>query len=375
MKKRILFVLLAIATLSSCKEDKNNLPDGLYAKIETNKGEIIVALNYKKAPITVANFVTLAEGKNDFVTNNNLKGRPFFDGLKFHRVINDFMIQTGDPLGTGSGDGGYKFKDEITDLRFDEGGVLAMANNGPATNSSQFFITHLATPWLDGKHTIFGHVVEKGMEVVNQIQQNDYINKVTIIRNGEAAKKFNAVKTFYDYFSVESKKQKEKLAIDAQNKKAYDEKYKDVREDKVKFLNALKSKATKTSTGLKYVVTKKTGAKKPAKGTPIYIHYAGFLEDGQLFDTSIENVAKTFGKFDQNRADQDGYQPIPFQAGRKDGMIPGFIEGLEKLSYGEKAVLFIPSHLAYGAGGAGDVIPPNANIVFEIELVEAASQQ
>ena len=196
MKKKILFVLLAVIALSSCKEDNNNLPDGLYAKLETSKGEIIVALDYKKAPITVANFVTLAEGKNDFVTNNNLKGKPFFDGLKFHRVINDFMIQTGDPLGTGSGDGGYKFKDEFSDLRFEKGGVLAMANNGPATNSSQFFITHVATPWLDGKHTIFGHVVENGMEVVNKIQQNDYLNKVTIIRNGEAAKNSTLLKHF-----------------------------------------------------------------------------------------------------------------------------------------------------------------------------------
>jgi cyclophilin family peptidyl-prolyl cis-trans isomerase len=369
MKKRILSLLLVIATLFSCKEDHSNLPDGLYAKIDTNKGEIIVQLDYKKAPITVANYITLAEGENDFVTNNNLKGRPFFDGLKFHRVIKDFMIQTGDPLGTGSGDTGYKFKDEFSDLLFDKGGVLAMANNGPTTNSSQFFITHLATPWLDGKHTIFGHVVGKGMDVVNLIEQNDYINKVTIIRNGEAAKKFNAVKTFYNYFSVESENQKKKQALDAQNKKEYDEKYKDVREDKVSYFNALKSKSTKTPSGLKYVITKKTGGKKPTKGTNLYIHYAGFLENGELFDSSIESVSQIFGKFDQNRAAQNGYQPIPFQAGRKDGMIPGFIEGLEKLSFGDKAILFIPAHLAYGAGGAGDVIPPNANIIFEIELM------
>jgi cyclophilin family peptidyl-prolyl cis-trans isomerase len=374
MKKRILFVLLVITTLFSCNEENSNLPDGLFAKIETNKGDIIVALDYKKAPITVANFVTLAEGKNNFVTNDNLKGKPFFDGLKFHRVIKDFMIQTGDPLGTGSGDAGYKFKDEINDLRFDDGGVLAMANNGPATNSSQFFITHVSTPWLDGKHTIFGHVVEKGMNVVNLIEQNDYINKVTIIKKGEAAKKFNATKTFYDYFSIESENQKKKLATDAKSKKMYDEKYKDVREDKVKYLIALKSRATKTSTGLKYVITKKAGGKKPAKGTAISIDYAGFLEDGQLFDTSLQSEAKIFGKFDPIREAQNGYQPIPFQAGRKEGMIPGFIEGLEKLSIGDKAILFIPSHLAYGAGGAGDVIPPNTNIIFEVTLSESKSQ-
>ena len=369
MKKKILFAFLVIASFYSCKEKQNNLPDGLYAEIETNKGKIIVQLDFEKAPITVANFITLAEGKNEFVTNENLKNKPFFDGLKFHRVIKDFMIQTGDPMGTGSGDTGYKFKDEFSDLKFDTGGVLAMANNGPTTNSSQFFITHLATPWLEGKHTIFGHVVENGMEVVNKIEQNDYINKVTIIRNGEAAKKFNAVKIFNDYFTIESENQNKRAAIDAENKKVYNEKYKEVREQKVAYFTDLKTKATKTPTGLQYVITKKSGGKKPAKGTNVFIHYAGFLEDGELFDASIESVAKTFGKYDENRAAQNGYQPIPFQAGKKDGMIPGFIEGLEQLSFGDKAVIFIPSRLGYGAAGAGGVIPPNANIIFEIVLL------
>ena len=374
MKKKILFVFLVIASFYSCKEEHSNLPDGLYAKIETNKGDIIVQLDFEKAPITVANFVALAEGKNEFVTNENLKNKPFFDGLKFHRVIKDFMIQTGDPLGTGSGDTGYKFKDEFSALKFDNAGVLAMANNGPMTNSSQFFITHLATPWLDGKHTIFGHVVEKGMDVVNKIEQNDYINKVTIIRNGENAKKFNAAKIFNDYFAVESENQKKKAAIDAENKRVYNEKYKIVREEKVAYFTDLKTKATKTPTGLQYVITKKSGGKKPAKGSNIFIHYSGFLEDGELFDASVENVAQTFGKYDENRAAQNGYQPIPFQAGKKDGMIPGFIEGLEQLSLGDKAVIFIPSRLGYGAAGAGGVIPPNANIIFEIELLEKMPQ-
>jgi cyclophilin family peptidyl-prolyl cis-trans isomerase len=371
MKKRFLLVVLVIASFYSCKEEHSDLPDGLYAKIETNKGDVIVQLNFEKAPITVANFVTLAEGKNEFVTNENLKNRPYFDGLKFHRVIPDFMVQTGDPLGTGSGDAGYKFKDEFSDLKFDKGGVLAMANNGPATNSSQFFITHLETPWLDGKHTIFGHVVEKGMDVVNKIEQNDYINTITIIRNGEAAKKFNAVKIFHDYFIVESENLKKKQAIDAENKRVYEEKYKAVLEQKTASFDVLKAKATKTPTGLQYIITHKSGGKKPANGTNVYIHYAGFLEDGELFDTSIESVAKTFGKYDESRAAQNGYQPIPFQAGKKDGMIPGFIEGLEHLSFGDKAVIFIPSKLGYGEAGAGGVIPPDANIIFEIELLEA----
>ena len=366
MKKNILLLLLLATTLYSCKDDKNNLPDGLYAKIETNKGNIIVQLDYEKAPITVANFITLAEGKNEFITNKNLKNRPFYDGLKFHRVIPAFMIQGGDPLGTGSGDAGYKFKDEFSDLRFDKGGILAMANNGPGTNSSQFFITHVETPWLDGKHTIFGHVVQNGMEVVNKIVQDDFIKTITILRNGAAAKKFNAIKTFRDYFAIEAENQKNKLAIEA-NENA---KFKEVNDQKAASFTGLKAKAIKTPSGLQYVITKKAGGKKPANGATVYIHYAGFLENGTLFDSSVEEVAKKFGKYDPNRAAQGGYQPIPFQAGRKDGMIPGFIEGLEKLSFGDKAIVFIPSKLGYGEAGAGGVIPPNANIIFEIELLE-----
>ncbi|MEN2412862.1 peptidylprolyl isomerase [Flavobacterium mesophilum] len=355
MKKSILLLLLAVTSLYSCKDEHSNLPDGLYADIETNKGHIIVELDYKKAPITVANFVTLAEGKNEFVTKDYKKGKPFYDGLKFHRVIENFMIQSGDPEGTGSGDTGYKFKDEITDLKFDKAGVLAMANNGPGTNSSQFFITHVETPWLEGRHTIFGHVVDKGQEVVNQIKQDDTIVAITIIRNGEAAKKFDAVKVFHDYFSEIEKERS---------------KYAGVQKEKVAYYASIKPKATKTHSGLEFVITEKGSGKKPATGSQIYIHYAGFLEDGTLFDSSIADVNKTFGKYDKARDEQHGYQPIPFQAGRKDGLIPGFIEGIEQLSFGDKAVLFIPSHLAYGATGAPGVIPPNANIIFEIQLLE-----
>lgn len=366
MKKQILLLLLLAASLYSCKEEKNNLPDGLYAQIETNKGTIIAQLDYEKAPVTIANFVTLAEGKNEFITNENLKNKPFYNGLKFHRVIKEFMIQTGDPLGTGSGDTGYKFKDEISDLKFDKGGVLAMANNGPATNSSQFFITHLETPWLEGKHTIFGQVVEKGMDVVNKIEQDDFIKTIIIIRNGGGAKKFDAVKTFQDYFEVESENQKNKLAIE----RAANAKYQGVFDQKVAYFAAMKAKSTTTPTGLQYVITKKAGGKKPSAGTNVFVHYAGFLENGSLFDSSIVDILKTFGKLDESRAAQGGYQPLPFQIGKKDGLIPGFIEGIEQLSFGDKAVIFIPSKLGYGAGGAGAVIPPNANIIFEIELLE-----
>ena len=373
MKKSFFILLLAFATLISCKQEHNELPDGLYAEIETNKGNIIVQLEFEKTPVTVANFVSLAEGKNTFV-NDEFKGKPFFNGLKWHRVIKDFMIQGGDPLGNGSGDTGYKFKDEFTDLLHDKPGILSMANGGPGTNSSQFFITHLATPWLDGKHTVFGHVVENGMEVVNKIEQNDDIIEVNIIRKGAAAKKFDAVKTFTDFFKNESEAQKKQAIIDAENKVKNDAQQKIVKEQKAASITELRKTATKTKSGLAYKILSKGNGKKPTAGAAIYIHYAGFLEDGTLFDTSIENVAKAFGKFDQRRADAHQYTPIPFQAGRKDGMIPGFIEGIEQLSYGDKAILFIPSNLAYGAQGAGGVIPPNANIVFEIELFETMSK-
>lgn len=370
MKKNILFALLLVATLISCNKKHNNLPDGLYAEIETNKGNILLELDYKRAPVTVANFITLAEGENEFIVNDTLRGKPFFNGLKFHRVIKPFMIQTGDPLGTGSGDTGYKFKDEISDLRFDKGGILAMANNGPGTNSSQFFITHLETPWLDGLHTIFGHVVDYNLEVVNIIDQDDFIKSVTIIRNGEDAKKFDAKKAFYDYFKIESDIQKRKVAAEAAAKKEYEAKYKATLDQKVASFATLKSKSTKTATGLQYIITKKGSGKKPALGTTVYIHYAGFLENGILFDTSIEEVSKTFGKFIPEKAAANQYVPIPFQIGTRDGLIPGFIEGINKMAIGDKATLFIPSYLAYGEAGAGDVIPPNANIIFELELMD-----
>ena len=349
MNKKIILLLLVVTTFFSCKEEHSELPDGLYAEIKTSKGDIILQLEYEKAPVTVANFVSLAEGKNPFVSEQ-FKGKPFYNGLKFHRVLQNFMIQGGDPLGNGSGDAGYKFKDEFTDLKHDKGGILSMANSGPGTNSSQFFITHVETPWLDGKHTIFGHVVGKGMETVNKIVQDDSIISITIIRKGDAAKKFDAVKVFSNYFAAET---------EAQTKQA-------------EYFKGLKATAEKTPTGLAYKIIKKGEGKKPVDGTTILIDYAGFFENGGLFDTSNAETAKAFGKYDEMRAAQNGYSPIPFQAGRKEGMIPGFIEGIEKLSFGDKAVVFIPANLAYGEAGAGNgIIPPNSNLVFEIELVEA----
>lgn len=345
-------------------------PEGIFAVMETNKGRITIELEYKKTPLTVANFISLAEGTNKAV-DPKYKGKPFYTGLKFHRVIPNFMIQGGDPLGTGSGDPGYKFKDEFhPDLKHNSGGILSMANSGPATNGSQFFITHKETPWLDKKHSIFGKVTS-GMDVVNAIAQNDVIMEVKIIRKGSEAKKFDAAKTFNDYFeNKDAYAKKEADAAEAKKKEA-EAKLAPAKASKVAALAKTRTVATKTDSGLEYAITKKGAGVKPADGTTIYVHYAGFLEDGSLFDSSYEEVNKQFGKFDEMRAKQNGYQPFPFQYGNKGGLIAGFLEGINLMSIGDKATFFIPSALGYGEAGAGGVIPPNSNIIFEVELLDA----
>ena len=355
---------------------------GIFAEMETSKGKIVIQLEYKKTPVTVANFISLAEGTNTFVTDEKLKGKPFYNGLKFHRVIADFMIQGGDPLGNGSGNPGYAFKDEFTDAKFDKAGILAMANSGPKTNGSQFFITHKETSWLTGKHTIFGYVTQ-GQDVVNAIKQDDLINSITIVRKGADAKKFDAAKVFTDYMGNKSgdeakeaaaatENQRKQAELEAQKKTDYLKTYGPVITAKAKYLADTKATATETASGLRYKILQAGSGKKPVDGTNVYIHYAGYLEDGSLFDSSYENVSKEYGKYDENRAKQNGYQPFPFPYGKKEGLIPGFIEGLSLMNLGDKALIFIPAKLGYGEKGAGTVIPPNSNIIFEIEMLEAA---
>jgi cyclophilin family peptidyl-prolyl cis-trans isomerase len=343
--------------------------EGIFATISTNKGDISIRLDYNKAPVTVANFISLAEGKNTFVADEKLKEKPFYNGLKFHRVINDFMIQGGDPTGNGSGGPGYAFKDEFSDVKFDKGGILAMANSGPTTNGSQFFITHKETPWLNGKHTIFGEVTE-GMKIVNSIAQDDVIIKISITRKGKLAKLFDAPKIFSTYFTNKAEDAKKQAEIDAENKRIHNKKYEGVVTSKAAYFTSAKASATTTASGLTYKIVKQGTGIKPVDGSTFLFHYAGYFEDGNLFDSSYENVNKEFGKYDANRAAHNGYQPFPFEAGKKDGMIPGFIEGLSLMNYGDKVVLFIPSNLAYGERGAGDVIPPNTTLIFELEMFE-----
>ncbi|MFV8357946.1 peptidylprolyl isomerase, partial [Flavobacterium sp. XS1P32] len=252
--------------------------------------------------------------------------------------------------------------------------------SGPGTNGSQFFITHKETSWLDGKHTVFGHVTE-GMNVVNTIAANDVITKVTIERKGALAKKFDAPKVFTDYFNYKSEDQKKQDIINAENKakqaalmadakRVYTEKYGPVIDAKKAYLATAKTTATTTPSGLMYTITQKGTGVKPPRGATFYFNYAGYFEDGTLFDSSYEDVNKAYGKFDANRAAQNGYQCFPFEAGKKDGMIPGFIEGLDNMGFGDKAIVFIPANLAYGERGAGGVIPPNTMLIFELEMLE-----
>lgn len=350
--------------------------EGIFAEIETSRGKILLSLEYQKVPITVANFISLAEGTNTFVTTPDRKGKPFFDGLKWHRVIADFMIQGGDPNGNGSGNPGYKFKDEETTDVFDKAGVLAMANSGPATNGSQFFITHKDTPWLNHKHTIFGHVIT-GQDVVNAIKQDDLITKVTITRKGAAAKAFNAPKVFADYYSNQAEDDKKQAAIAAEAKKkkeaevaaakkAYMDQYGPVISAKLAEFTKLRAASTKTDSGLQYVLVKGNG-EKPTEGANVFIHYSGFFEDGTLFQSSHADVSKAYGTYEEAQA--ANYQPFPFSYGAKQGLIPGFLEAINLMSIGDKITVFIPSNLGYGPRGYGAAIPPNSNLIFEIELL------
>jgi peptidyl-prolyl cis-trans isomerase A (cyclophilin A) len=402
MKKLLLLFCALTLTVTNAQtkneKTKKVVLEGIFAEIYTNKGKILLQLEFEKTPITVANFITLAEGKNTFVTKEK-KGKPFYNGLKFHRVIPNFMIQGGCPLGNGSGDPGYKFQDEFdSSLIHDKAGILSMANSGPATNGSQFFITHKDTPWLNNKHTVFGHVIE-GQTVVDSIAKDDVIEKVLIIRKGKLAKKFNAIKVFSDYMKIKpeldkkaaeeakikaeearekaeaaAKIEAEKRQKEAEAKAIADAEIKaklgPVLTAKVAEFKALKAKSTKTPSGLQYSILKKGSGIKPTEGKDIYVHYAGYLEDGTLFDSSYEAINKIYGKFDQNRANQNGYQPFPFKYGNKGGLIPGFLEGINNMNFNDKAIFFIPSNLGYGEKGAGNVIPPNSNIIFEVEILE-----
>ena len=367
MKAKLILIVLTLLVIS-CKPTKYaDLDDGLYANMETNKGNILLRLEFQKTPITVANFVSLAKGTNPYVVGAK-KGKKYYNGIIFHRVIKDFMIQSGDPLGTGEGDPGYKFIDEFPKdslgnllLKHDKAGILSMANSGPATNGSQFFITHKETPWLDGKHTVFGNVVA-GQAVVDSIVQNDTIRNIEIIKIGKVAKKFNAEKKFSSYYEKYQKEIKEK-----------EKKMQQAAAATLTKINKYAAEAEELPSGLKLVITETKNGEFPPKGSNVKVNYAGYFTDGRLFDTSYKEVAMAYGTYDEAKDQQNGYAPFTVIYGPNAHLIGGFKEGLQKMKIGDKAMIFIPSHLGYGEQGAGKVIPPDTDLVFELELVGKAN--
>jgi len=346
MKKIITLALVLVSLMASAQKTKKQKlskmdqeflktqADGMYLKMNTNRGDIYLQLEFEKVPMTVGNFVGLAEG----TIKNTAKadGVPFYDGLKFHRVIPNFMIQGGDPQGTGAGGPGYKFPDEFdTTLKHVGPGVLSMANAGPGTNGSQFFITHVKTDWLDGKHTIFGHVV-KGQEIVNAIAQNDTLKTVTILRKGKKAEAFDAAKIFeFEKGNVsvktEAKVKAEQTAMD----KELNEKY---------------GTAKVTASGLRYITEREGTGVSPLATNQVTVHYVGTLLNGKKFDSSV-----------------DRGQPATFPLNQ---VIVGWTEGLQLMKVGGKTKFIIPPALGYGAAGAGGSIPPNSWLVFEVELLD-----
>ena len=323
-------VALKTSKVNDAYGDK--LSDGLYALINTGKGDILLQLYFDKVPITCCNFVGLAEGK--FAV---CKGKPYYDGLKFHRVIKDFMIQGGCPLGNGTGGPGYTFPDEIvSSLKHEGPGVLSMANAGPGTNGSQFFITHVATPWLDGKHTVFGKVIE-GQNVVDSIAQDDKINSIKIIRKGSVAQNFKSDEASFKAYINEIQEKEKQVMEEAMNKA-------------MPIIKQKWPKAVKDDDGVYFFITKEGRGGHAKTGQILKMKYKGSLLDGRVFD------------------DSDMHEPLEFPA-NMERVIKGFDSQASKMKVGEQRTIIIPPQLAYGSKGAGNVIPPNAVLVFELELL------
>ncbi len=349
MNIRIFKILvLSVFIFTACKSKKHkDLKEGMYANVVTNKGDILLELYAEDMPLTVSNFVALAEGSHTKIGVDSLKGKRYYDGLKFHRVIPNFMIQTGDYTGTGSGNNGYRFADEFPkdaagELKYkhDKGGVLSMANSGMNTNSSQFFITHKDTPWLDGKHSIFGHVLE-GQSVVDSIAQNDVILKLEILRIGEAAKTFNAPEVYEAQLIEAEKREVERLAKLQEIKKA--------------FLDSLGiADAMTTKSGLKMLSLKKGRGKKVTRTREISAVYTLYTGIGTLIQSN------------------EGKEPFKFTMNTRPS-IKGWEEGLLSMRKGDKKRLFIPYTLGYGERANGP-IPAKSDLVFDVEIVDVTGK-
>ncbi len=391
MKSFKISTLILIVTLflsaSACNDKYPDLEDGLYAEFITNKGTMVAKLFYKNAPVTVANFVALAEGNHPLVSDE-FKGKKYYNGTTFHRVIDQFMIQGGDPTATGSGGPGYKFDDEFhPDLKHDKPGILSMANSGPNTNGSQFFITEKETPFLDAFksdgtlkrcgtfpggscHAVFG-VLVKGLDVQDSISnvetKNDkpvedvVIVELNIIRKGLEAKTFDAPKIFTE----ESPKLKEKLEeIKENQRKETEEKANEAKEEFLKNNESLEGEVVKSDTGIAMIYIEKGNDKKPTSANYVLINYAGYFTDGSLFDTNLKSVAEKYGKYNENRK----YEPFSVIYNEQARLAAGFREAMLKMNVGDKVRVFVPYYLGYGETGSGP-IPPYTNLIFDIELV------
>lgn len=384
MNKNIFIILTLLFTMWGCEEKYPDLKDGLYAEIVTDKGTMMAELYFQKTPVTVGSFVSLAEGTSEAV-DSIYKGKPFYNGLTFHRIIKDFMIQGGDPEGTGSGGPGYKFFDELRpDLRHDTVGVLSMANSGYGTNGSQFFITHKPTPHLDGYdmegnlkncenprigcHTVFGKLVD-GFDTLNAIANMEVpnpqngkpttpvtIEKVNIIRKGRAARNFDAADAFKE--GMNEKKEEDAKAAQEQATRM---------QETTSSFEEQRKKTKQLDSGLSIYISKEGDGAKPKIGQTVLVDYAGYFEDGQLFDTNIKTIADKWNM--QTRPSAEEYLPLEVVYGPEAGMIAGFKEGLQEMKVGDKATLFIPYHLGYGERGYA-IIPPKTNLVFEVEILE-----
>lgn len=365
---RVLILALILVYSTSCIEKHDALDDGIYAKFITTKGVMIAKLTYKKTPVTVANFISLAEGSNTLV-KEKYKGKPYFNNTIFHRVIDNSIVQAGTPNTKSSGNPGYKFKDEFhPDLKHDKAGVLSMANFGPKTNGSQFFITEIPRPGLDNKHSVFGELII-GIDILDSISKVKtdklyrplkpiLIKELIIIRKGSDAKNFDAPMVFENHFAEEEQLEKEQKAKAEAILKSTLDKFK-----------SQKAKALTLPSGLQYYVSEKGDGKKLHEEAEALVHYTVYTENGKLIKTSKLEVAKKLNAFDEKIKAAKTYQPIKADVGPDAQMIQGFKEGLQQLHVGDKATLFIPYHLGFGEAG-GNTVPGKTNIIFEVEVLK-----
>lgn len=374
-KKVILMAWGLLMTTSSCQDKYPDLEDGLYAEFVTNKGTMVAKLEFEKVPVTVASFVALAEGNHPLV-KDDYKEKKYYNGITFHRVMNEFMIQGGDPTATGSGDPGFKFDDEFyLDLKHDRPGILSMANSGPGTNGSQFFITEVPTPWLDNKHSVFGELVI-GLEVQDSISnvkvdpankpiEDVVINELNIIRIGLSAKTFNAPKVFTEGLP----KLAERLQLMKEEaRKKIEEKAAIAREKFLKDNENLSGRIQNFQTGITMIYTSESNGVKPGSTDYVMVNCAGYFTNGELFYTNLKDIAQKYGKYNEQMEQQGGYQPFPSIYNETANLVPGFKEALLNMNVGDKARVYIPSYLGYGERGSGP-IPPNTDLIFDIEIV------